>query len=68
MKSSEMQISVYRNKDDVPCFRYPKEWDVDKAFEQIAELCATLQEELDIQQAVNRVLRYRLDQIKEELK
>ena len=67
MKSSEMQISVYRNHNDEPCFRYPKDWDADKVFEQIAELCCVLQAELRAEQAINRLLRYRLDHIKEEM-
>jgi hypothetical protein len=67
MKSSEMQISVYRNENDEPCFRYPKDWDVDKVFEQMAELCCVLQAELRAEQTINRLLRYRLDNIKEEI-
>ena len=47
MKSSEMKISVYRREDGTPCFRYPKEWDGEKVFEAICELCCTLSEELN---------------------
>ena len=46
MKSNEMQISVYRNSDGIPSFIYPKEWDGDKIFLEICELCCRLSEEL----------------------
>lgn len=46
MKSSEMKITVSRRPDGVPEFTFPKEWDFDKIFEQISELCCTLSEEL----------------------
>ena len=63
MKSSEMQISVYRDENDNAKFRYPKDWSADKVLEQIGELCATLQEELNMERTIRRILRYRLDQL-----
>lgn len=66
MKSSEMQIKVYRNDNDVPCFRYPKDWDAKKVFEQIAELCCILQEELKTERYIKDLLRYRLDTMTKE--
>lgn len=67
MKSNEMKITVYRNDEGVPSFRYPKEWDCEKVFEQIAELCCVLQEELSRERWISRLLRNRLDHYKAEL-
>lgn len=47
MKSSEMQISVYRKEDGTPCFHYPKEWSGEEVFMAICELCCRLSEELN---------------------
>jgi hypothetical protein len=47
MKSSEMQISVYRKENGEPCFRYPKEWSGEEVFMAICELCCRLFEELN---------------------
>lgn len=46
MKSSDMKISVRRNADGVPTFKYPTEWDGDTIFLNICELCCRLFEEL----------------------
>lgn len=54
----ELEITVYRKENGDPCFRYPKDWSYDKVFEQICELCCQLQEKVDRQQEVIRVLRY----------
>lgn len=57
----ELEIQVYRNDKDEPCFRYPKEWNYDKVFEQICELCCQLQERVDMQKETIRALRYIVD-------
>ena len=59
MKSSEMQISVYRGEDGTPRFRCPKEWSGTEKFIQICELCCTLAEELGVQKKVNEIYRLR---------
>lgn len=46
MKSSDMKITVHRNADGVPTFRYPEEWDGETTFLNICELCCRLSEEL----------------------
>ena len=46
MTSSDMKISVRRNENGVPVFRYPTEWDGDTTFLNICELCCRLSEEL----------------------
>ena len=57
MKSSEMQISVYRDEDGIPRFRCPANWTGTEKFLQICELCCALQEELEIQKKVNEIYR-----------
>lgn len=61
MKSSEMKITVSRRPDGVPEFTFPKEWDFDKIFEQISELCCTLSEELAQEKRINWAYKCMLD-------
>lgn len=41
------KISVYRDKSGQVRLKYPTEWDFEKIFYEICELCADLQEEAD---------------------
>lgn len=47
-------------------FVIQKKWSADKVFEQIAELCCVLQEELSREKYMSRLLRNRLDHYKAE--
>lgn len=59
MTSSEMKISVTRDENGQPLFRYPKEWSADEVFLQICEFCCKLSEELEVQKKVNEIYRLR---------
>ena len=41
------KISVYRDKDGQVRLAYPTEWDFEKIFYELCELCADLKEEAD---------------------
>lgn len=56
-----LEIMVYRNDNGEPTFRYPKEWDAEKTFEQICELCCQLQEKVNMQSETIRALRHKID-------
>lgn len=57
MKSSEMEISVYRGLDGAPRFSFPKDWDSTYVMEQIGELCCVLAEELEEEKIMNSVYK-----------
>ena len=61
MKSSEMQISVYRGEDGTPRFRCPEEWSGTEKFTQICELCCKLSEELATQKQITEAFRLELE-------
>ena len=45
-KSNQMEITVRRNENGEPVFKYPNDWNGDKVFLEICELCCRLSEEL----------------------
>lgn len=49
-----MKISVRRNANGVPTFKYPTEWDGDTVFLNICELCCRLSEELQEEKERNK--------------
>ena len=57
MKSSEMEISVYRGPDGTPRFNFPKDWSSTYVMEQIGELCCVLAEELEEEKIMNSIYK-----------
>lgn len=57
MKSSEMEISVYRGPDGTPRFSFPKDWSSTYVMEQISELCCVLAEELEEERVMNSIYK-----------